>query len=149
MEDSGPESGVVKLYDPSPTPCLYVAPAQNMVGMVPLIPLFLAGNSTLTIPHMFSKRKEAGFPFGCADAAALDGRWGSNIYEVNLWLWQFGRSKPHLGGLSIEQTGERKKVAKRCTAQASSRDKTGLQDGLSLIPSKGWYISVCTKLFVV
>ena len=52
MEDSG----VVKLYEPSPTPCLYVAPAENMVGRVPLIPLFLAGNSTLTIPHMFSKQ---------------------------------------------------------------------------------------------
>ena len=96
---------------PSPTPCLYVAPAENMVGRVPLIPLFLAGNSTPTIPHMFSKRKEAGFPFGCADAAALDGRRGSNIYEVNPWLWQFGRGKPRLGGLSVEQTGERKKVA--------------------------------------
>ena len=107
MEDSG----VVKLYDPSPTPCLYVVPAENMVGRVPLIPLFLTGNSTLTIPHMFSKCKEAGFPFGCADAAALDGRRGSNIYEVNPWLWQFGRGKPRLGGLSIEQTGERKDAA--------------------------------------
>ncbi len=28
MEDAG----VVKLYEPSPTPCLYVAPAANMVG---------------------------------------------------------------------------------------------------------------------
>ncbi len=27
-------------------------------------------NSTPTIPHMFSKRKKAGFPFGCADAFA-------------------------------------------------------------------------------
>ena len=101
----------MKLYEPSPTPCLSVAPAENMVGRVPLMPLFLAGNSTPTIPHMFSKRKEAGFPFGCADAAALDGRRGSNIYEVNPWLWQFGRGKPRLGGLSIEQTEERKKVA--------------------------------------
>ena len=73
----------VKLYEPSPTPCLYVAPAENMMGRVPLIPLFLAGNSTPTIPHMFSKNKAAGFPSGCADAAALDGRRGSNIYEVN------------------------------------------------------------------
>ena len=37
----------------------------------------------------------------------------------------------------------------QCTAQAGSRDKTGSQDGLSLIPSKGWYISVCTELYVV
>jgi hypothetical protein len=68
-------------------------------------------NSTPTIPQMFSKRKKAGFPFGCADAAALDGRRGNNIYEVNPWLWQFGLGKPRLGGLSIEQTGERKQVA--------------------------------------
>ena len=100
MEDSG----VVKLYEPSPTPCLYVAPVENMVGRVPLIPLFLAGNSTPTIPHMYSKKKAAGFPSGCADAA---GRRGSNIYEVNPWLWRFGRGKPRLGGLSIDQTAKR------------------------------------------
>jgi hypothetical protein len=75
MEDAG----VIKLYEPSPTPCLYVAPVENMESRVPLIPLFLAGNSTPTIPHMFSKRKDSGFPFGCADAAAADGRRGSNI----------------------------------------------------------------------
>jgi hypothetical protein len=28
MEDAG----VIKLYEPSPTQCLYVAPAENMVG---------------------------------------------------------------------------------------------------------------------
>ena len=80
---------MTKLYEQSPTPCLYVAPAENMVGRVPLIPLFLAGNSTPTIPHMFSKCKDSGFPFGCADTTAADGRRGprgSNVYEVNLWL---------------------------------------------------------------
>ena len=45
---SGPmeRAGVTKLYEPSPTPCLYVAPATNMVGRIPLMPLFLAGTST-------------------------------------------------------------------------------------------------------
>ena len=101
------DSGVVKLYEPSPTPCLYVAPAENMVGRVPLMPLFLAGNSTPTIPHLYSKRKDSGFPMGCADAATLDGRRGSNVYEVNPWLWQFGRGKPRLGGLTVEATAQR------------------------------------------
>ena len=52
---SGPmeRAGVTKLYEPSPTPCLYVAPAANMVGRFPLIPLFLAGNSTQ--PFLTSK----------------------------------------------------------------------------------------------
>ena len=115
------DAGVIKLYEPSPTPCLYVAPAENMVGRVPLIPLFLAGNSTPTIPHMFSKRKDSGFPFGCADAAAADGRRGSNVYEVNPWLWQFGRGKPRLGGLTIEDTTARKNAAR------DERIKRGLE----------------------
>jgi hypothetical protein len=108
MEDSG----VIKLYEPSPTPCLYVAPAENMVGRVPLMPLFLAGNSTPTIPHLYSKRKDTGFPMGCADAAGVDSRRGSNVYEVNPWLWQFGRGKPRLGGLSVEKTQERMQAAR-------------------------------------
>jgi hypothetical protein len=86
MEDAG----VIKLYEPSTTLCLYVADVQNMVGRVPLVPLFLAGNSTPTIPHIFSKSKDSGFPYGCADAAATDGLRGSNVYEVNQWLWQLG-----------------------------------------------------------
>jgi hypothetical protein len=47
---SGPmeSTGVTKLYEPSPTPCLHVAPAVNMVDRVRLIPLILASNSTLT-----------------------------------------------------------------------------------------------------
>jgi hypothetical protein len=80
MEDTG----VIKLYEPSPTPCLYVAPVGNMVGRVPLVPWFLAGNSTPTIPHKFSKYKGSGFPMGCANKAAADGRHGSNVYEVSV-----------------------------------------------------------------
>ena len=46
---------------------------------------------------------------GCADAASADGRRGSNVHKVNPWLWQFGRGKPRLGGLSVtvEATEER------------------------------------------
>ena len=98
---------MVKLYEAFPTPCLYVADVQNMVGRIPLMQLFLAGDLTPTIPHMFSKRKDSGFPYGCADAAATDGRRGSHVYEVTPWLWQFGLGKPRLGGLSITETSER------------------------------------------
>jgi hypothetical protein len=52
-----------------------------------------------------------------ADAAATEGRWGSNVYEVNPWLWQFGRGKPRLGGLTIEETSEKK------DAVSNARDK--------------------------
>ena len=40
------------------------------------------------------------------DAAMLDSQ-----PEVNPWLWQFGRGKPRLGGLSVEDTQERKAAA--------------------------------------
>jgi hypothetical protein len=45
---------------------------------------------------------------GCADSATVpvDGRRGSNVHEVNQWLWL-----PHLGGLSVEKTEERKQAA--------------------------------------
>ena len=76
------------------------------------MPLFMAGNTTPTIPHLYSKRRDSGFQMGCADTAVLDGRRGSNVYEVNPWLWQFGRGKPRLGGLSVEVTEERKDAAR-------------------------------------
>ncbi len=117
------EAGVTKLYEQSPTPCLYVAPTENMVGRVPLIPLFLASNSTPTIPHMFSKRKDSGFPYGCADAAAADGRLGSNVYEVNLWLWSFARGKPRLGGLSVEQTFKRQLAAGEASKERAAENR--------------------------
>jgi hypothetical protein len=110
MEDAGK----IKLYDPFPIPCLYVAPVANVLGRVPLIPLFLAGNSAPTIPHKFSKYKGSGFPMGSADTADADGRRGSNVYEVNTWLWMFGCGKPQLGhgGLSVEETALRKGIAR-------------------------------------
>ncbi len=83
----------------------------TMVGRVPLIPLFLAGNSTPTIPQQYNQHKRSGFPVGSYDTAAADGWRGSKVYEVNQWLWQFGRGKPHLGGLSVEKTGARKEAA--------------------------------------
>ncbi len=84
-------------------------------GRVPLIPLFLAGNSTPTIqvPHQYSQHKRSGFLVDSCDTAGADGRRGSNVYEVNPWLWQFGRGKPRLGGLSIERTGARKEAAQK------------------------------------
>jgi hypothetical protein len=84
-----------------------------MARRVPLISLFLAGNLTPTIPHQYSQHKRYGFPVGSCDTAAADGLYGSNVYEVNLWQWQFGCGKQRLGGLSVEKTGARKKAAQK------------------------------------
>ena len=71
------------------------------------------GNTTPTIPHKYSQHQRSGFPVGICDSAAEDGRRGSNAYEVNPWLWQFGRGKPRLGGLSVEKTGAKKAAAQK------------------------------------
>ena len=57
-----------------------------------------------------------------ADTAASDGRRGSNVYEVNTWLWNFGRGKPRLGGLTVEETASavRKKTGKKDQAKQSA-----------------------------
>ena len=114
---------MLKLYEPGPIPCLYVAPLDHVVGRVPLIPLFLAGNSTPTIPHKFSKHKGSGFSMGSADSAAADGRRGCNVYEVNTWLWNFGRGKPRLGGLTVEETTVRKKTVRKDQAKCSAETR--------------------------
>ena len=37
------DDATTKLYEPSPTPILFVAPYNNVLGRVPLFPLFLDG----------------------------------------------------------------------------------------------------------
>ncbi len=63
----------------------------------------------------------------CSDSAAADGRRGSNVYEVNPWLWQFGRGKQRLGGLSCEETDYRRDAALQerslCGAESRRRSK--------------------------
>ena len=74
----------------------------------------------------FPTKLDSGFPYGCADAAAADGRRGSNVYEVNLW---FARGKPRLCGLSVEKTFERQveagEASKERAAENRRRRKAG------------------------
>ncbi len=83
-----------------------------LVGRVSLTPLFLAGNSTQTITYMFSKRKDSGLTYDCGDA-------GSNVYEVNPWLWQRARQTPP-GRPDHRPEYSEQGCCERCTAQACS-----------------------------
>ena len=71
---------------------------------LPLMPLFLRGNTTPAIQHCFRRLQRSQLPYRCADVAKESGRKGSNVYEVNQWLWSFGRGKPRLGGLLVSET---------------------------------------------
>ena len=72
------------------------------------MPFFLLGNSTPTTPQQLRQHRLGKFPHGLVDAADGSGKKGSNVYELNQWLWQFGRGKPRLGGLSVAATEERR-----------------------------------------
>ena len=123
---TGPmDRATTKLYEQpeSPTPILYVAPCENMLSRVPLFPCFLQGNATdvatPTIPHKLRHLKASAFQYGISDAASVDGRRGGNVYEVNPWLWQFGRGRPRLGGLSVSETEDRREAVVRAGAKRS------------------------------
>ena len=102
------------------------------------MPLFLRGNSTPTIPHCPSLRnlQRSKFPYSCADVgghvAKESGRKGSNDYEVNQWLWRFGRGKPRLGGLSVSasETEERRMAVMQEGARRghATRPKGGVSE---------------------
>ena len=80
LPDSGPIEihGVPKFYLPSPTPVLYAGPMSNVLRPhVPLIPLFLRGNSTPTIPHKRRHLKGRKFPHCSADASNESSRKGA------------------------------------------------------------------------
>ena len=69
--------GVQKPHEPSPgspTPILYVGLAANVLGRVPfkLMPLFLLGNFTLTVPHQLRQHQSGKFPYGLADRARIE-----------------------------------------------------------------------------
>ena len=96
--------GIHRVYKPSPVPTLYVGRVEDLLGRVPLVPCFLDGNATSTIPHKYSSRQKDAFEYGCADGTGSNSRRGSHVYEINTWLWNFGRPQHRVGGLSVSKT---------------------------------------------
>ena len=98
------------------------------------------GNATSTIPHKYSGRQLDAFECGCADGAGPTTRRGSHVYEINTWLWNFGRPQPRVGGLSVAKT---EKIQRKSRSEASKRgwadgQLSGLASDLRLVYV--WYI---------
>ena len=53
-----------------------------------------------------------------ADGAGPNSRRGSHVYEINTWLWNFGRPQPRVGGLSVSKT---EKIRRKSRSEASKR----------------------------
>jgi hypothetical protein len=82
---------ILMVYDPSPVPILYVDHIENALCRVPLIPCFIEGNATPTIPASFKKKRASLFPHGEADTASNP---GSRLFEINEFMWNYGRLRP-------------------------------------------------------
>lgn len=85
--------GVPMFYDSASCaaiPSLYICHVKNILGRVPMMPCFVAGNTQPTIPYHFrSQRGRAGW---AADTRPDAGN-GSRLYELNLWMWRYGRGQ--------------------------------------------------------
>ena len=68
-------------------PGLYICPVNNVLGSVPLIPYFLAGNKHLTLAHGKGSGQGA-IADTCPDAG------NSRLFEVSPWMWRYGRGQP-------------------------------------------------------
>ncbi len=110
--------GIHRVYEPSPVPTLYVGRVEDLLCQVPLIPCFLDGNETSTIPHKYSCRQKDAFECCCAYGAGPTSRRGSHVYEINTWLWNFGRPQPRVGDLSVAKT---EKLRRKSRSEASKR----------------------------
>jgi hypothetical protein len=100
-------------------PSLYLCRAENVLGRVPLMPCFMGGNSTRTLPHRSGNREGA-----VADASAGRGN-GSKLYELKLWMWQYGRGQPRHVTVAEAETRrkERTQDARRRAAETLKRSR--------------------------
>jgi hypothetical protein len=113
-------NGIRKLYEPSPVPTLYVGRIEDLLGRVPLFPCFLDGNTTSTIPHKYAPQQKQAFEFGCADGSGQGSRRGSHVYEINTWLWNFGRPQPRIAGLSVAKTERIRRASRSDSARRAA-----------------------------
>ena len=95
-------NGIPMLYEraASQLPTLYVCPVENVLGRVPLMPCYLKGNLHNTIPHSFRHA----VPSGAAADSRPDSGTGSKLFEVNIWMWRYGRAFPRK--ISVEDAEE-------------------------------------------
>ena len=82
-------------------PSLYICRTENVLGRVPLMPCYISGNTHPTLPHRFGDRAGA-----TADSSVGRGN-GSRLYELNLWMWRYGRGQPRK--ITVEEAEQRRR----------------------------------------
>jgi len=113
--------GVPMLYDTASSkalPSLYICPVKNILNRVPLTPSYIGGSMHNTIPYSYRRHDLGG---AVADTREGSGN-GSRLYEVNVWLWRYGRPQerkiPVLEAIQLRQKRVR---SARCRGEATKR----------------------------
>ena len=115
------KAGSEMLYDPSPEPHLFVGHIHHALGRVPLMPCFLDGNTTPTIPKSQREQKRTKFPWGQADNPR---GLGSKLYEVNNFMWEFGRPKKREMSFEAAQAMRKKRQDEAVKKRVSTKDRS-------------------------
>ena len=118
---------------------------ENVLGRVPLIPCYLNGNSVNTIPHCFRGK----IPTEAAADSRPDSGTGSRLFEVNMWMWRYGRTFPRQ--ISVEQAVElRKKRVQESRARGAEtlrrRHVQAWERGLPLRNKCSWYRQIAPNI---
>ena len=87
-------------------PTLYVCPVGNVLGRAPLTPCYMSGNTHPTIPYCFRGKNLGGAK---ADSRPDNGT-GSKLFEVNIWLWRYGRSLSRKISVEAAEEMRRKRI---------------------------------------
>ena len=124
-------NGIPMLYEraASQLPTLYVCPVENVLGSAPLLPCYIMGNKHNTIPHALWYE----VPDGAAADSWKDNGTGSRLFEVNIWMWRYGRALPRKVSVKDADEMRRARVAesrrkgaetlKRRRLAAAARDR--------------------------
>jgi len=110
------KNGVPMFFDTSSSsnlPSLYLCRAENILGRVPMMPCFVDGYKTLTLPNHFGNLQGA-----VADTSKGRGN-GSRLYELNPWMWRYGRGQPRK--VSVEDA-ERRRLKRMTEARTRAAE---------------------------
>ena len=118
-------AGVPMLYDSQAAsnprlPCLYICPVANVLGRAPLVPRFIGGNSHPKIPHRFKDDLRLGS--ASADTQRDRGN-GSRLYEVNIWMWHYGRGRPRMVSIAEAERIRKERISESRIRAAETRKR--------------------------
>lgn len=115
------QAGMEMVYDAFPEPLLYVDHIDRALCRAPLMPCFIGGNETPTIPQSFARLQRRCFPYGQADRSKQNR--GSRLFEVNHFIWNYPRPRPRMDTVEEAQLKRQDNLTNRNRNAVLSRTR--------------------------